>query len=210
MNNTFIAKVFKWLGIGLFVTFIVGYIVSTNLNLLSFLFKGYNYIIILIAEIVICIFLTTRIHSMDEKLAKILYIGYTALTGLTFSSIFIAYKIESIIWIFLVTSLILIIFSYIGTKMNINLRKLGIYLIILLLGTILLSFINLFIMNQTLNIVTCIIALAIFVAYIAYDIRKLEYYEDTENMAIIGAFDLYLDFINIFIRLLELFGKNRD
>ena len=94
--------------------------------------------------------------------------------------------------------------------MNINLRKLGIYLIILLLGTILLSFINLFIMNQTLNIVTCIIALAIFVAYIAYDIRKLEYYEDTENMAIIGAFDLYLDFINIFIRLLELFGKNRD
>jgi FtsH-binding integral membrane protein len=58
--------------------------------------------------------------------------------------------------------------------------------------------------------VGCILGLAVFVGYVAYDIRKLDYYGDDENMAIMGAFDLYLDFINIFLRLLELFGKSRD
>ena len=94
--------------------------------------------------------------------------------------------------------------------MNIDLRKLGIYLFIMLLGVVVLEIINIFIMNSTLNMIACIGGLGIFVAYIAYDIRKISYYEDSDNMAIIGAFDLYLDFINIFIRLLELFGNSRD
>ena len=65
-------------------------------------------------------------------------------------------------------------------------------------------------MNNTLNMIACVIGLGIFVGYVAYDIKKLNYYEDNDNMAVIGAFELYLDFINIFIRLLQLFGKNRD
>ena len=144
------------------------------------------------------------------NLAKGLYIGYTALTGLTFSSIFVVYEIESIIWIFLATSIVFICFSYIGKTMNVDLRKMGIYLMVLLFAVIILEVINIFIMNQTLDMITCIIALAIFVAYVAYDIRKISYYDETDNMAIIGAFDLYLDFINIFLRLLELFGKRKD
>lgn len=210
VENEFFSKVFKWFGIGLLVTFLVGFLVSTNTSLLYFIFSGSIYLIIFVLEIAICIWLSAKIHSMDANLAKGLYIGYTALTGLTFSSIFVVYEIESIIWIFLATSIVFICFSYIGKKMNVDLRKMGIYLMVLLFAVIILEVINIFIMNQTLDMITCIIALAIFVAYVAYDIRKISYYDETDNMAIIGAFDLYLDFINIFLRLLELFGKRKD
>lgn len=210
MNNEFYARVFRWLGIGLFITFLVGYFVSTNLNMLSFIFSGYTYIILFILEIVICIFLTARIHKMDPNVACGLYIGYTALTGLTFSSIFIVYEVSSIIYVFLATSLVFLVFSIIGKRMNVDLRKMGIYLFVLLIAVIVLEIINIFIMNQTLDMVSCILGLCIFVGYIAYDVRKIEYYADSDNMAIIGAFNLYLDFINIFIRLLQLFGKRRD
>lgn len=210
VENEFFSKVFKWFGIGLLVTFLVGFLVSTNTSLLYFIFSGSTYLIIFVLEIVICIWLSAKIHSMDANLAKGLYIGYTALTGLTFSSIFVVYEIESIIWIFLATSIVFICFSYIGKKMNVDLRKMGIYLMVLLFAVIILEVINIFIMNQTLDMITCIIALAISVAYVAYDIRKISYYDETDNMAIIGAFDLYLDFINIFLRLLELFGKRKD
>lgn len=210
MRNEFYGKVFRWLGIGLFITFLVAYLVSMNVNLLSFIFSGYTYIILLVLEIAICIWLTARIHKMSKEMATILYLGYTALTGVTLSSIFIVYEIDSIIWIFLASSLIFICFSFIGMKMNVDLRKLGVYLFIMLLGVVVLEIINIFVMNSTLNMIACIGGLGIFVAYIAYDIRKISYYEDSDNMAIIGAFELYLDFINIFIRLLELFGNSRD
>lgn len=210
MNNEFYSRVFRWLGIGLFVTFLVGYLVSTNIKLLSFLFSGHIYLVVVVLEIVMCIWLSSRIHKMSVEKARVLYIGYTALTGLTFSSIFVLYEISSIIFIFLVTSIIFIIFSYIGKRMNVNMKKMGIYLIILLLSVVLLEIVNIFIMNNTLNMILCIFAIIIFVGYIAYDIRKLDYYGDSENMAIMGAFNLYLDFINIFIRLLQLFGKRRD
>lgn len=210
MKNEFLSKVFRWFGLGLLITFIVSYLVSNNIMLLSLIFNGYGYIIILILEIVLAIWLTTRIRKMDSKLTKILYIGYTALTGLTFSSIFIIYDITSIIWIFLVSAIIFFVFAMIGKNEKIDLRKFGIYLFIGLIGIILLNIINIFIMNNTLDIVLCIIGLIIFIAYVAYDINKIiKYYDDTDNMAVIGAFELYLDFINIFIKLLRLFGKER-
>ena len=210
MKNEFLSKVFKWFGLGLLITFIVSYLVSNNLMLLSLIFNGYGYIIILILEIVLAIWLTTRIRKMDSKLTKILYIGYTALTGLTFSSIFIIYEITSIIWIFLVSAIIFFVFALIGKNEKIDLSKFGIYLFIGLIGIILLNIINIFIVNNTLDIILCIIGLIIFIAYVAYDINKIiKYYDDTDNLAVIGAFELYLDFINIFIKLLRLFGKER-
>ena len=210
MNNEFISKVFRWFGLGLLVTFLVAYVVSVNDNLLSIVFGGYGFIIIFILEMVCAIWLTARIRNMSSGMAKGLYIGYSALTGLTLSSIFIVYELTSIIWIFLVTSIVFFCFSIIGKNMNVDLRKLGIYLFVFLIGLIILEIVNMFIMNNTLNMITCILGLGIFVGYVAYDIRKLDYYEDNDNMAVIGAFELYLDFINLFIRLLELFGRNRD
>lgn len=211
MKNEFLARVFRWFGIGLLVTFLVAYFTSTNIYLLSIIFSGMGYIIIIIAELFLAVWLSTRIRKMKSSTAKVLYIGYSALTGLTLSSVFIAYELTSIIWIFLASAIVFGIFSLLGKSNKFDLSHYGIYLAIALLGAIILEIVNIFLMNSTLDIVLCIFILGIFVTYVAYDIQKiLRNYEDTDNMAVIGAFDLYLDFINIFLRLLRLFGKSRD
>ena len=211
MKNEFLSKVFRWFGLGLFITFLVAYYVSTNINLLSFIFSGVGYIIIIILELVLAIWLTARIRKMASGTAKALYLGYSALTGVTLSSIFIVYEITSIIWIFLASALVFVIFSMLGKSDRFDLSHYGVYLFIALVGAIILEIINIFLMNNTLDIILCVFVLGIFVAYVAYDVQKIvRYYEETDNMAVIGAFDLYLDFINIFLRLLQLFGRERN
>lgn len=211
MKNEFLARVFRWFGLGLLVTFIVAFYVSTNINLLSLIFSGVGYIVIIILELGLAIWLSSRIHKMKSSTAKALYLGYSALTGLTLSSIFIVYEITSIIWIFLASALIFTIFSFLGKSEKFDLSHYGVYLFIALLGAIILEVINIFIMSNTLDIILCVFVLGIFVAYVAYDIQKIiRYYDFNDNMAVMGAFDLYLDFINIFLRLLRLFGSERD
>ena len=211
MKNNFLSKVFQWFGIGLLVTFLIAYFTSTNIRLLSFIFSGSWYWIIFLLEIFLAIFLSARIHKMSSGTAKVLYLGYSALTGLTLGSIFIVYELTSIIWIFLASAVVFGVFALIGKRSDIDLSRYGVYLFVLLLGSLILELINMFLLNQMLDMILCVVVLGIFVAYVAYDVQKiLRYYDDTENMAVYGAFDLYLDFINIFLRLLQLFGKERD
>lgn len=211
MQNEFLSKVFRWFGFGLLITFVTAFLVSTNLTLLALIFGTPAYIIILMAEIVVAIWLSSRIRKMESRLTKILYIVYTVLTGLTFSSIFIVYEMTSIIYVFLATSVIFLIFSLLGKNSKINLRKFGIYLFVGLLSILILGLINIFVMNNTLDMLLCIVGVIIFIGYVYYDINKIvNYYDDTDNMAIVGAFQLYLDFINIFLKLLRLFARERD
>ena len=211
MNNNILTKVFRWFGIGLLITFLTAYITSTNLTILSLIFGGSGYIVILIAEVVLAIWLSTRIRKMDSTLTKILYIAYTILTGLTFTSIFIVYEITSIIYVFLATALIFLIFSILGKNSKADLTKFRTYLFVALLSIVILSLINIFIMNNTLDMLLCVVGIIIFIGYVYYDINRIvNYYDDTDNMAVVGAFNLYLDFINIFLKLLRLFGKERN
>jgi len=214
MKNEFLSKVFMNLFTGLLVTFLTGYVISTNINATIFFCTGAMPWILSIAEIIIAIVLPIRIHKLSNTTAKILYLLYAALTGLAFTAIFIYYQISSIIWIFLVTSLLFGIFALIGKTTKIDLSKFGIYLFMGLIAILILSIINIFVYNNTLDMITCSLGIIIFLFYVAYDMQKisrLNYYNLSEdNMATIGAFTLYLDFINIFIKLLRLFGKNKD
>ena len=211
MKNEFLSKVFRWFSLGLLVTFIIAYFVSTNIYLLSLIFSGIGYIVIFMLEIFLAVWLSTRIHKMKSSTAKMLYLGYSALTGLTFASIFIVYEISSIIFIFLASALVFGIFSLLGKSDKFDLSHYGLYLGIALLGSVILEVINIFLMNNTLDIILCVVILGIFVGYVAYDIQKiLRRFEQNDNMAVYGAFQLYLDFINIFLRLLRLFGRERD
>lgn len=211
MNNDFVSKVFRWFGIGLLITFATGYGVSLSSNMLSIIYSGPTLLIILIAELACAIWLSIRIRKMNTSLAIFLYLFYTMLTGLTFSSIFLVYEMNSIIWIFLATSIIFLLFSFIGKSTKVNLNGLGIYLLIGLLSIIILEIINMFLMNNTLDMVLCIISIIIFIGYVTYDMQRIYNMNiNDDNIAIIGAFDIYLDFINLFIRLLQLFGKNKD
>jgi FtsH-binding integral membrane protein len=199
--------------IGLAITFGIGYYVSINENMLYNVFSNY-YIFLIIAEIAVVIWLSAGIRKMKPNTAKILFCAYSFLTGLTFSSIFVVYQMTSIIMVFGITSLIFLIFALIGHYTNVDLTKFGTYLFMALIGVIICSLINMFIGSSTFDLGITIVCLIVFIFYIAYDIqvikRNLYNIPEEDNLAIYGALQLYLDFINIFLRLLQLFGKSRD
>ena len=210
-TNQLFSKIYMWLCLGLLITFGVGYFVQENVSLLSFIFSNNLYFFIIIAEVILALVLSVRIHKMSSRTATILYLIYTALTGLTFSSIFVVYELQSIIYIFLVTAVILFVFGLIGYKTNIDLSKFGTILMIGLIAVILLSIVSIFV--EGLNLGLTVLSLVIFIGYIAYDVqmikKRLYYSDNDDSLAIYGAFQLYLDFINVFIDLLRLFGKER-
>lgn len=212
-TNTVFSKVFLWLCIGLMITFGTGYAIQYNEPLLNTIFSGSYYFIIWIAEIVIAIVLSVRIHKMSSTTATIMYIIYTALTGLTFATIFIAYNLDSIIIIFGITALLMLIFGLIGYKTKLDLTKISTFLIIGLVAIILASVLSIFIESVALNLGLIIVSLLLFLVYIAYDIQMIKKrvygIQDEDTLAIYGAFQLYLDFINVFLDLLRLFGREK-
>ena len=215
-KNKILADTFKWLFIGLLVCFGVSYFSTMNENIMYSVygsFNGFGYIIFLIAEIVIAIILSGFIKKIKPIVAKTLYIAYTALTGLSISGIFIIYTGSSIAYIFLATSIIFGIFSFIGKTTNIDLSKWGLYLIVALIAVLILEIINIFLANHTLNMLLCIISILVFCGYVAYDIRialEKSLLLADDNKGIYCAFQLFIDFINIFLDLLKFFGKHND
>ena len=213
MNKIF-SKVFLWMFIGLAITFGVAYYVSTNDNMVYNLFSGSKYWIFWLLEFVVVIVLSARIHKLNPMTAKVLFLLYSGLTGLTLSSVFILYDIISIVYTFAITSGLFLVFGLLGYFTKIDLTRIGIYLVMALFGVIIASLINMFIGSEVFDLGLCILALVIFLAYVAYDIQLIKrnmYGIDREdNLVIYGALQLYLDFINLFIRLLRFFGKNRD
>ena len=212
--NKIFSKVFLWMFIGLAITFGVAYYVSMNDNMVYNLFSGSKYFIFWILEFVVVIVLSARIHKLNPLTAKVLFLLYSALTGFTLSSVFILYDIISIVYTFAITSGLFLVFGLLGYFTKIDLTRIGIYLVMALFGVIIASLINMFIGSEVFDLGLCIIALVIFLAYIAYDIQliKKNMYgiSNEDNLVIYGALQLYLDFINLFIRLLRFFGKSRD
>ena len=207
------SKVFFWMFLGLLVTFITGIYVSTNENILIFLFQNNGFIFAIIAEFITVIFLTARIRKMSPTTARISFLLYSFLTGLTFSSIFLVYELSSIMLIFLVASLLFGVFALIGNYTSLDLTKLGTFLLMMLFGVIICVLINIFLDNSTFDIIISSISVIVFLGYTAYDMQKVKLLEDEmdeDNLAIYGALQLYLDFINILLDLLRLFGKSRD
>jgi hypothetical protein len=213
-EQNYLSKVFLWMFIGLFITFITGVTVSGNANALETVFSTGGYWIIIIAEFITVIVLSSKITKMSPTGAKLGFIFYSFLSGLTFSSIFVVYKIPYIISIFLITSIVMLIFSVIGAKTKVDLSKFGIYLCMALIGVVIASIINMFVGSEAFDLGITVICLLIFFGFVAYDVQKIKRFYLTdptnENLAILGALELYLDFINIFIDLLRLFGDSNN
>jgi uncharacterized protein len=206
-------KMFTWLFIGLLITFVSGYALYLNeelmVNLLSI-----GFLPIAIIELVIAFVMGIRIQKMNPMTTKILYIIYSVITGITFSTIFVAFKVSSIISIFLITAIIFGALAFYGYITKKDLTKLGTILFISIICLLIAMILNVLIFkNSSFDLTLTIFGVLIFVGYIAYDVNKVKYLVASvgeEKAAVYGAFQLYLDFINLFIRLLELFGKRND
>lgn len=215
-NNEVLSNAFKWLFIGLLICFGISYVSTLNEDIFILVygsFGGNAFLVYAIAEIVLAIVLSVRITKMKPITAKILYIGYSLLTGLSLSGIFLIYTASSLTFVFLVTAIIFGAFSIIGKTTDIDLSKWYIYLFVALLAIIILEIVNIFLLNNTLNIILGIVTILVFCAYTAYDVQMAmnnEFLAECENKGIYIAFQLFLDFINLFLKLLRLFGKSRD
>lgn len=207
------AKIFLWMFIGLLITFGTAYYVSTQefliLNVLRL-----NWIWILL-ELGIIIFLSMRITKMSSFTAKLSFALYSFMTGLTLSYIFLLYLLPSILIIFLASAIMFGIFGLFGYFTKINLSKLSTILMMGLLGIIIAGLINIFVGSATVDFIISIIGVVVFTIFVAYDIQTAKMLSTLEtlpedNLAIYGALNLYLDFINIFIHLLSIFGTRRD
>lgn len=206
------SKMFYWMFIGLLVTFLTGYTIANNFSMLEFVFS-IPWIIYVIIELVLVIVLSARLHKMSSITAKICFVLYSFVTGLTFSTIFIYYQLSSIIYVFGITSLLFGIFALLGHFTKMDLSKISTFLLMGLFGIIICYIINYFLGSTQFDLIITIISIVLFLGYTAYDIQKVERLMNTlpeDNLAIYGALQLYLDFINLFLDLIKLFGKRND
>ena len=211
--NDVLKKVYGWMSIGLLLTFVTAYVVASSSNMINAIFNSSLVWILPIIEIILVIYLSVRVTKMNPTTARIVFLIYSFVTGLTFSTIFITYEMASIVYVFLITALVFGALAFVGYTTKVDLTKAGTYLMIGLFGIIICALINLFIGNGMFEIIICSISILIFLGFTAYDVQKinqLSNYIEEDNLAIYGALTLYLDFINIFIDLLRLFGKGRD
>lgn len=214
--SKFFTKVYLWMFVGLLISFGVAYYTSTNLNMIYFMLRNYTWIIL--AELLVVIFFSFLRRKVSSLVAGILFVVYAALSGLTLSSIFIVYEIGSIGMVFLSAALMFGLLAVYGYVTKNDLSSMGKILIFALLAIIIMSLINLFVYNSTFGVIISVISIVVFLGLTAWDMQNLKmiynYYasddKELNKASIYGALDLYLDFINIFIQLLSLFGKRKD
>lgn len=213
------SKIFGWMFGGLLITGATAFYTATTPWLLEKIFTNNIYWIgLLIAELVLVIVLTTRVHKMSKGVAITSFLLYSVVNGLTLSTIFLAYTFESIASVFFISAGMFGIMALYGYTTKKDLSKIGSILLMGLVGIILASLVNLFILNNTFSFIIAILAIVIFVGLTAYDVQRIKSMayqvgndsEFTTKFAIIGALTLYLDFINLFLELLRIFGKSRD
>ena len=209
-KNELYPKVFTWLFVGLLVTFLTGYCLSINEEMVYNLVSTVPYWLLIVIELGVAIFFSVRINKMSKITASICYLIYSFITGITFSTIFIVYNLSSIMFVFLVTAITFLIFAIIGYTTKKDVSGWGSFLMMALLAVIVTSIVNIFIKSSTMDLIITLISVVIFLGYVIYDMKNVERLAlvNSEAGPIYGEFQLYLDFINIFVDLLKLLGNS--
>jgi hypothetical protein len=218
LQRAFVVKVYGWMMAGLMVTGVVSLLTLYTPGLLDLVFSSrWVYIGLFVAQLGLVIFLSARIEKMSAATATMVFIGYSALTGLTLSVIFLVYTAASLATTFFVTAGTFGLMSAYGYVTRRDLTGIGSFLMMGLIGMVLASVVNMFFNNSTVYWITTYIGIFIFVGLTAYDTQKikqmsglaLEGGETEQKGAIMGALRLYLDFINLFLLLLRVMGNRK-
>jgi hypothetical protein len=218
-STVFLAKVFNWMAVGLGLTGLVAWLAADTGLALTIARSPLN-IVLLLAELGVVFYLSARIDKIQPLTATGLFFGYALLNGLTLSVIFLIYTKASIAGTFLITSAMFGTMSIYGMVTKRDLTGLGAFMFMGLIGIILASLVNIFLGSSTLDLAISVIGVLVFVGLTAYDVQKIKMMGEQGIMgqgegairkgAILGALTLYLDFINLFLMLLRLFGGRRD
>ena len=215
---SFIHRVFGWMCAGLTVTAITAYYISATPALAEFFIgQSLTFYIILIVELFAVIYLTKAIKNISSTQAGVIFLLYSLFNGFTFSVIFLIYDIGSIGRVFIITAGTFGFMALYGYFTKRDLTTVGNLAFFGLVGLIIASVVNLFSRSSQADLILAYIGVIIFIALTAYDMQKIKLLNVIGNAdsdgdkkeAIMGALALYLDFINLFLKLLRIFGKRR-
>lgn len=218
VQRKFLTKVYSWMSLALLLSGITAFIVANSPFLINLVFGNkIGFPLLAIGEIVLVWWLSASIRKISTMTASIAFLAYSVINGATLASIFYVFSLDSIIVVFLVSALMFIGMSLYGVFSKSDIMSFGRYFSMAIIGLIVASVINIFLKSSGFNWVISIVTVVIFTGLTAYDTRKMilvSQQADGSDMfqkaSIIGALELYLDFINIFLALLRIFGKSRD
>ena len=219
--NDFVRSVYNWMCAGLALTAVVSLYISSNDALFNLIFR--NRIIffgLILGELALVFSISGMVNRMCAGTASALFILYAVLNGATLSIIYRIYTTESIASTFFICSATFLVCSIYGWVTKRDLTSLGGFLTMGLIGIIIASFANMFFVSSAVSKIVSYIGVIVFVGLTAYDTQKLKNMALTQPAglegdvvkkgAILGALSLYLDFINLFLMLLRIFGSSRD
>lgn len=226
ITKTFMSNVFSYMASALAITGIISYWFGNDLELVGMLFTqtadgivkmnmlGY---IVMFAPLGFVLIMSFGFQKMSSMTMVLLFIAYSAIMGVSLSTIFLVYTASSIFTTFFITAGTFGVMAFLGYTTKTDLTKFGSILIMGLIGIIIASVVNMFMGSETMDYIISILGVLIFTGLTAYDVQKLkrigsgvEYGTDeTNKLAIMGALNLYLDFVNLFLFLLRFLGDRK-
>jgi FtsH-binding integral membrane protein len=224
VTRTFFASVFMWMGIALGISAITSYVFGTDASYLQYLIDlntgkptGLGYFTIF-APLGLVLLMSFGVNKLSSTALIAVFLVYSILMGMSLSFIFLIYTTASIYGVFFASAAMFGTMALLGYTTKTDLTKLGSILIMALIGIIVAGLINMFLQSSGLSYIISFISVIVFTGLTAYDVQKLkEIGAQVENgteaaakMSIMGALTLYLDFINLFLALLRLFGSRKD
>lgn len=209
-------KVYVWMTLALVITGFTAYGVATSPGILQAIYT--NQILfwgMIIAEFALVIGVSAAINRLSLSVATLMFIVYSVINGALLSYIFLAYTASSIATVFFITAGTFGAMAFIGYTTKTDLTKMGKIVMMALIGLVIATIVNLFIKSSGFTMILSYIGVLVFVGLTAYDSQKIKQMllqapdagEGAQKLALLGALSLYLDFINLFIYLLRIFGK---
>lgn len=211
--NSAMGRVYGYMSLAVLTSMIVSYLVGTSPELLQFFFTGVLKWIVIFAPLVAIFAITFLMEKVGKQGALLMLHGFAALMGLSFATIFAVYNMGSIVSAFMGGAVLFGVMSGYGYFTKKDLSSWGSFLIIGLIAIIIASIINIFVGSTVMQMVISAIAIIIFLGLTAYDTQRIREEVSVDNNGVAevrGALTLYLDFINLFLNLLQLFGGKKE
>lgn len=217
-RSGFLSRVYAWMGFGLGLTAVIAFFVVTSPATMEFVFKTPGVFMgLIIAELGMVLAFTFLVNRVSSQIAALMFVGYAAMNGLTLSVIFLAYTATSIAGTFAITAGMYGAMSIYGAVTKRDLTSVGSFAMMGLFGIIIASVVNLFMKSDSASWLISFCGVVVFTLLTAYDTQRAKAMgqafatdsEDSRKASIGMALSLYLDFINLFLSLLRIFGRRR-
>ena len=212
--NSAMGRVYGHMSLAVLVSMMVSWFVGTTPELLAFFFTGALKWVVIFAPLLLILAFSVASERFNKSQLQLFLHSFAALMGLSFSTIFAIFTMGSIVSAFMGAAILFAVMSAYGYFTKSNLDSMGKFMLVGLIAIVLASIVNIFIGSTVMQMVISALAVIIFLGLTAYDTQKIREMVavdgDTGRQEVIGALTLYMDFINLFINLLQLFGVKKD